>query len=150
MAARIRTTPRRQGLRGHPLYSVWAGVKNRCYNANEPRYPDYGGRGIAVCAEWRTSFPVFLEWATAAGWAPGLQIDRADNDGDYAPQNCRFVTAAVNSQNRRTTRLSAETVAAVKRDLRSGEKPCVIRRRHGLNSVDLYQIKSGRRWRSIL
>jgi hypothetical protein len=84
----------------HPLYWVWANLKQRCSNPNHPEYRNYGGRGIKVCDQWRDAAS-FLVWAGSAGWEPGLQIDRIDNDGDYEPDNCRFVTAKVNANNRR-------------------------------------------------
>jgi hypothetical protein len=87
--------------RKHPLYWVWANMVQRCRNPKNPEWHNYGQRGIKVCEEWLESSN-FLVWAAANGWEPGLQIDRIDNDGDYAPANCRFVTAAENSNNRRS------------------------------------------------
>jgi hypothetical protein len=83
------------------LYFVWGGMKQRCYNPNTRQFDDYGGRGIYICDEWLNSFQAFAEWAERNGYAAGLQIDRRDNDGPYAPWNCRFVTPAVNQKNRR-------------------------------------------------
>ena len=57
-----------------------------------------------MCKEWRDSFLPFYNWAISAGYREGLAIDRIDNDGNYEPQNCRWVTAKVNSNNRRTSR----------------------------------------------
>lgn len=88
----------------HPdLYGVWCSMKSRCENPNRPKYKDYGGRGIKVCEEWH-DVGVFAEWAFANGYKPGLQIDRENNNGDYCPSNCRFVTPKENSRNRRNTK----------------------------------------------
>lgn len=84
----------------HPLYGVWKNMRARCYNPNARRYLRYGGRGIAVCAAWRNSSVAFCAWAVSRGWAAGLQLDRIDNDGDYSPENCRFVTPRMNANNR--------------------------------------------------
>lgn len=84
----------------HPLYAVWSNLIQRCTNPKHPQYHNYGGRGIKVCDQWRDATE-FLVWAGSAGWEPGLQIDRIDNDGDYEPGNCRFVTPSVNASNRR-------------------------------------------------
>ena len=65
-------------------------------------YADYGGRGIKICQEWLNDNRSFFEWAIKNGWKDGLYIDRKDNDKDYSPDNCRFVTRDVNNNNRRT------------------------------------------------
>lgn len=71
----------------------------RCERASDKSYERYGGRGVRVCAEWH-DFLVFRAWAQQAGYADGLQIDRIDNDGDYCPENCRFVSQTENLRNR--------------------------------------------------
>jgi hypothetical protein len=63
----------------------------------------YHDRGIGVCAEWQT-YETFRAWAVAAGWAPGLHLDRRDNDRGYEPGNCRWVPPVVNVDNREMTR----------------------------------------------
>lgn len=93
----------RRGEKRTPLYNVWQGMKRRCNNPNNKQYADYGGRGIKVCNEWKDDYPAFASWAREAGYEHGLQIDRIDNDGPYAPGNCRFVTQSQNQRNRRPT-----------------------------------------------
>lgn len=87
--------------KNHPLYAVFKMMKSRCYNITSSRYSDYGGRGIKICDDWLSSVGTFIKWAIQHGWRSGLQIDRIENDGDYRPTNCRFVTAQVNNQNKR-------------------------------------------------
>jgi hypothetical protein len=82
------------------LYRVWKGMIKRCYKQSESNYPRYGGRGIAVCREWRESFEAF-ERDMGASYAPGLSIERRDNDGPYASWNCRWAT---DDEQRRNTR----------------------------------------------
>ena len=84
----------------HPLYTKWDGMVQRCTNENHRAYRRYGGRGIEICREWRCSAEAFIEWSIGNGWKDGLQIDRINNDGDYCPENCRFVTNVENMKNR--------------------------------------------------
>ena len=86
------------GLRSHRLYGVWINMRRRCYDTTNPYY---GGRGIAVCPEWSQDVKRFIEWALAHEWEEGLQIDREDTNGDYCPENCRWVTPEVNGRNKR-------------------------------------------------
>ena len=85
------------------LFNVWQTMKSRCENPNRTKYKDYGGRGIKVCDEWHKASK-FVLWALSHGYRKGLQLDRVDNDGDYCPENCRFVTPKENSRNRRNTK----------------------------------------------
>lgn len=84
-----------------PLYKLWCSMRQRCTNANEQCYKYYGGRGITVCEEWMNAFVPFMNWALSNGYKHGLQIDRKDNDGNYNPNNCHFVTQKENCRNRR-------------------------------------------------
>lgn len=85
------------------LYQTWAGMRDRCSNTNSRAYSDYGGRGISVCEEWRTSFEVFSVWAKNNGYADRLTIERLDVNGNYCPENCTFITLQAQARNRRNT-----------------------------------------------
>lgn len=86
------------------LANMWQTMKQRCYNPNREKYIDYGGRGIMVCDEWKESFECFAKWALSNGYKPGLQLDRIDNDGNYCPSNCRWVTPKENSRHTRKSK----------------------------------------------
>ena len=78
------------------LYRNWQEMIQRCENLNNICYKNYGGREIRVCSEWRKSFITFRKWALANGYEEGLTIDRINNDGDYTPENCQFLTRSDN------------------------------------------------------
>ncbi len=85
------------------LANVWSHCKERCHNPKNRQYPDYGARGIYVCDEWRYDSVAFTSWALDNGYKQGLELDRRDNNGPYAPWNCRFITKAENARNKRNS-----------------------------------------------
>ncbi len=94
----------KHGKRNTKLFNRWCLMRKRCNSSNDRFYKDYGGRGIKVCDEWNNSFQQFYDWAMANGYDDSLTIDRIDNDGNYEPSNCRWVTMKVQSNNTRKTR----------------------------------------------
>lgn len=93
--------PELHGYAGTKLYYVWFQMKKRC-TEKSPKSNRYYDRGIRVCQEWVNFIP-FKDWALQNGYKEGLQIDRIDNSKGYYPENCRFVTAKENSDNRDIT-----------------------------------------------
>jgi hypothetical protein len=82
-----------------PTYNSWCSMKSRCYNENNNKYKDYGGRGVIVCDRWITSFENFLK---DMGEKPiGTTLDCKDNDGNYEPSNCKWSTSVEQANNRR-------------------------------------------------
>lgn len=85
----------------HRLYSIWNNIIGRTECKNSHVYKYYGGRGIAVCSEWRNSYLAFKEWALNHGYKDNLTIDRIDVNGNYEPFNCRWVDIKEQSKNKR-------------------------------------------------
>lgn len=99
--------------RDNPNYDLMTTIRNikvrmsnmryRCYNKNSKDYQNYGGRGITICDEWLDpyeGYERFVEWSLNNGYKKGLEIDRKDNDGNYTPENCRWVTRSENQRNK--------------------------------------------------
>src|SRR5262249_14381322 len=86
------------------LYNIWKEMKQRCLNPRRIVYSYYGGRGIAICPEWVSSFEAFRDWALSNGYWSCLPLDRIHHDGDYSPANCRWANRAQQSRNTRKRR----------------------------------------------
>lgn len=108
----------------HPLYEVWRSMIRRCHDVKSQQYCRYGARGIFVCDAWKKDFEAFVNWAKTAGYEKGLQIDRVDNDGGYMPNNCRFVSAMKNANNRRNN--TKYTVAGTTKTLSEWARGCGV------------------------
>lgn len=89
---------------GDPIMTIFAGMRQRCSDNNQPNYKNYGGRGIAVCDEWLDDPVKFGDWAYANGYNAGLTIERIDANMGYTPDNCIFIPLANQALNRRTNR----------------------------------------------
>lgn len=82
------------------VYSTWLNMKARCRDKSYPSFHRYGGRGITVCDDWKNNFVAFYDWAVENGYSDDLEIDRINNNGNYEPSNCRWITKSENASNR--------------------------------------------------
>lgn len=94
------------GCSKEKLYRLWKDIKKRCYNNNFKQFKDYGGRGIKVCDKWLNDYLEFRIWALNNGYNPNAKfgdctIDRINVNGNYSPDNCRFVSMKVQNNNKR-------------------------------------------------
>lgn len=98
---RLRTTHGKTHTR---LFNIWDAMKKRCYNKNVNNYKDYGGRGIKICDEWLHDFQAFYDWSISNGYDDNLTIDRIDVNGNYEPNNCRWLTHKQQQRNKRNNK----------------------------------------------
>lgn len=94
----------KHGLSHSRIKRIYYNMYERCYNKKNPRYNDYGGRGIKICDEWidkENGLINFYEWAINNGYKDDLTIDRIDVNGNYEPNNCRWLTNLEQQYNKR-------------------------------------------------
>lgn len=89
---------------GSVLYNKWGSMKTRCYYPKSKDYKNYGGRGIKICDEW-LNYDNFRNWSISTGYQEGLTIDRIDNDRNYEPSNCKWITMKEQQRNKRNNRI---------------------------------------------
>jgi len=128
----------------HPLYSVWLGMKTRCYNENQANYKWYGARGVEVCKRWRESFEAFLSDVPERP-TEDHTLDRIDPHGDYEPGNIRWSLPTTQAQNRRGS-LSVETVRSIYESEGTQKE---IAEANGVSAAHVSHIKTGKCWEGI-
>lgn len=78
------------------LRRIWHNIRYRCNTPTCPFYNRYGGRGIKLYEPWN-DYEIFKQWSLEHGYREDLCIDRIDNDGDYEPTNCQWITIGENT-----------------------------------------------------
>lgn len=97
------------------LYYIYNGMKSRCYNKEDKKYKNYGGRGIKVCNMWNNFYIMFKIWALLHGYKDNLSIDRIDNNGNYKSSNCKWATQAQQVQNSSKAKLNWNLVKKIRK-----------------------------------
>lgn len=129
------------------LYRIWNCMKYRCNSKKHSSYEFYGGRGIVVCKEWEDC-TVFFEWALSNGYKPDLTLHRVDNNGNYCPENCIWVTVEIQMQN--TSRsLGEEKVLEIRRLLSIGFKQNKIAKIFNVDSSVICIISQRKSYKNI-
>ena len=131
----------KHGLRNTRLYRIWANIKTRCYNENDPHFERWGKRGIKMCDEWRNDFKVFYDWSMSHGYSDELTIDRIDNDGNYEPKNCRWTTIKEQNKNKRNVKYityagKTQTIPEWTKELRLGKETIRERLKRGYTDYE--------------
>lgn len=136
---------RRKPSPRHPLWAIWCGMRQRCYDTNHPAYKDYGGRGINVCERWRRSFADFI--ANMGERPPGYTLDRIDNDGDYEPDNVRWATRTDQARNSRRCKVSLEQVCEIRKLQVGGWSSKELSQCFGLPCRQVWRIVMHKTWK---
>lgn len=123
-----------------PTYQAFHQSKNRCFNPNNSRYKDYGGRGITMCDRWasKNGYKNFLE---DMGERPdGMTLDRIDNNGNYEPSNCRWASYQQQSLNKRVYKNNSSGIVGV-RFMRQFNLWCASVRNSGIQKSWYFKTK---------
>ncbi len=112
----------REFKRREPLYTTYAGMRDRCNSPSHTRYASYGGRGIKVCSRWDKNFQQFKK-DMGEKPTPKHSIDRIDNDSGYSPENCRWATPLEQHMNMRLFSKNTSGIQGVGKSPKSAVKP---------------------------
>jgi hypothetical protein len=132
------------GMSRSPTHVVWTHIISRCTNPKNRAWKNYGGRGIAVCDRWRNSFEAFI--ADMGEKPSGMTIERVDNDRGYEPENCVWLKPSLQNRNRRTTKLSLEAAAEVRKRLAGGETLDSVAAAFSVCRSTIVLVRDGRTW----
>lgn len=141
------TEKERHGMHKTKEYNSWAAMIQRCTNKNTNEYKNYGGRGITVCDRWKKSFIDFYKDMGEKPF-PHAQIDRINNDGNYEPNNCRWVSPKTNNRNKRNTKITMVIAEEIRRKHKGGNIRIIeLSKQYGLNSSNICNIIANRLWK---
>jgi YesN/AraC family two-component response regulator len=136
----------RNGYKKYPEHQLWWSMRNRCYCKTHKSYKYYGARGIIVCERWLNDFKNFYG---DMGKRPSLkhQIDRIDNNGNYEPSNCQWITQLEN--NRKESILNTESVRELRKDRLDGLSLKEISDKYGINVRYASRVCNNKTWKDV-
>lgn len=135
----------KHGLSYTRIYTCWHSMKERCFNKSRPNYRLWGGKGVKICDEW-LDFNNFMQWSLANGYNDLLQLDRIDNDGDYCPENCRWTTTRINSQNRSFIKMSVDKAKYARKLVKDGMTHAAVAKVFNVNQSTITRIVNKLTW----
>lgn len=133
------------GMSKSRIYRIYRHMLNRCGNDKVDSFPLYGGRGIAVCAEWG-NFEEFYKWSQANGYADNLSIDRIDNNKGYGPNNCQWSSVVDQARNKRNTVGSLDIATKVRALRNVGVRNKDVSAMLGISRTTVSDITYNRSW----
>lgn len=122
-------------------YRAWTNMKSRCGNPKDPKFKNYGARGVSVCERW-SKFEGFIE---DMGSCPaGMTLDRINNDDGYHPENCRWISNTDQQRNKRNSKATAAIVAKIRASTLSNRAAA---KHFGMSHANVWAIRNNRSWR---
>lgn len=131
------------------LRLAWQRMKYRCISPSGRNPKNYKEKGIVVCSEWSDDFNAFRTWAISSGYRPGLWIDRINNEENYEPSNCRWVTPAESARNTSAVRLRPRDVIAIRLLSMRGLDSASIAKKYKITEKHARLVIRGKRWRGV-
>ncbi len=128
------------------LFRVWVGMISRCNptTTHKDNRRWYGDRGIKVCDEWANSFEAFNQWSEVNGYQPGLHLDRINNDGNYEPGNCQYITCKENVRKQERFTKKWALIPKIQEALDAGWSKVKIYEVYGITSTSVIKyIRNG-------
>lgn len=125
------------GIKDRRINRIFNGMVHRCYNEKDSAFKQYGAKGISICDEWLNNPKSFEEWSISNGYSSNLTIDRVNCNGNYCPENCRWVTHEDNSRYKSTTIII--DVDGIKKTGRQWSEELGL----GMNKINVYRREYG-------
>lgn len=132
----LKGKPKTHGLTHHPYYKVWSNIRHRCFDVNHKDYLYYGGRGIEMYHEWVNDPTLFLEYLESLPNynTPNVTVDRIDNNGNYEPNNLRFVSRIKQCNNQRIRKDNKSGYKGIWHDIQTDTYRVTV----GINGTNVY------------